>query len=65
MKNLGIGTWIHRRRVKSADAIAIVSGDTSVTYASLAERIDRLANALVAWGVAPGHRVAYLGPNAP
>jgi O-succinylbenzoate-CoA ligase len=65
MENSGIGSWLHRRRVKSADAVAIVSGDTRLTYAALAQRVDRLANALSAQGIRAGDRVAYLGPNAP
>src|SRR5262245_18368734 len=65
MENSGIGSWIHRRRVKSADAVAIVSGDTRLTYAALAERVDRLTNALWEQGIRAGDRVAYLGPNAP
>jgi fatty-acyl-CoA synthase len=64
MRNLGIGTWIHRRRVKSADSIAILDRDRSLRYDRLAERIDRLTNALYLRGVAAGHRVAYIGPNA-
>ena len=63
MRNLGIGTWIHRRRVKSADAVAIVDEEARITYAALAERIDRLANALAARGITHGDRVAYLGTN--
>lgn len=65
MRNLGIGTWIHRRRVKSGDAVAIVSEQTRLTYAGLADRIDRLGNALAGRGVGAGDRVAYLGTNTP
>jgi fatty-acyl-CoA synthase len=65
MENQGIGDWVHRRRVKSADAVALASGDLRVTYAALAGRIDRLASALSARGLVRGDRVAYLGPNAP
>jgi fatty-acyl-CoA synthase len=65
MENQGIGDWVHRRRVKSADAVALVSGDVRVSYASLAQRIDRLASALSSRGISHGDRVAYLGPNAP
>jgi len=65
MENQGVGDWVHRRRVKSADAVALVSGDARVTYAALAARIDRLASALTSRGIAKGDRVAYLGPNAP
>lgn len=38
-------------------AIALVDGDTSVTYRRLARRAGRLANALRELGVAPGDRV--------
>lgn len=65
MQNLGIGTWIRRRRVKSFGAPAIVTDEVSVTYDVLAERIDRLADALAGLGIRQGDRVAYLGPNAP
>jgi fatty-acyl-CoA synthase len=63
MRNLGIGTWIHRRRVKSAESIAISDGSRRLRYDMLAERVDRLTNALRARGVAGGDRVAYIGPN--
>ncbi|MEO8095087.1 MAG: AMP-binding protein, partial [Pseudolysinimonas sp.] len=65
MHNLGLGPWISRRRVKSVGKRAIIAGDLVRTYDELAERIDRLADALIARGVAPGDRVAYLGANAP
>jgi len=65
MENQGIGDWVHRRRVKSAGAPALVCGEVRRDYAELAERIDRLADALAARGVTRGDRVAYLGPNAP
>ncbi len=65
MRNKGTGGWIHRRRVKSAGAAALIDGEHVVTYDALAERIDRLANALAGGGVGPGDRVAYLGENHP
>ena len=64
MENLGIGTWIDRRRVKSADAIAVIDGDIQRTYADLADRIDRLASALADHGIGPGDRIAFLGHNS-
>ena len=64
MENEGIGTWIHRRRVKSADAVAVIDGATRRTYAELAERIDRLSAALAARGIRKGDRLAYLGHNS-
>jgi len=65
MHNQGLGSWIHRRRVKSADQTALISGDDRLSYAELAARIDRLANALDARGIRSGDRVAYLGDNHP
>lgn len=45
------------------DRTAFIFGDTSVTYAEFARRTTRLAHQLRGSGVAPGDRVAYLGPN--
>src|ERR671933_1225078 len=42
---------------------AVVCGGVALSYAAFAERAARLAGALRAAGVAPGDRVAYLGPN--
>ncbi|MDQ3225752.1 MAG: AMP-binding protein, partial [Chloroflexota bacterium] len=44
---------------------AVVYGDRSWTYPELAERVNRLASALVAAGIARGDRVAVLVPNIP
>ena len=44
---------------------AIVYGERSWTYPELEARVDRLASALRAAGVAQGDRVAYLVPNIP
>lgn len=65
MRNEGLGTWISRRRVKSAGDIALVHGDRMLRYEELADRIDRFASALAERGVAKGDRVAYLGDNHP
>ncbi len=42
---------------------AVVCGEVTLSYAAFAERAARLAGALRAAGLAPGDRVAYLGPN--
>ena len=42
-------------------AVAIQCGDRTVTYNELDSRSDAAANLLMALGVAPGGRVAYLG----
>jgi fatty-acyl-CoA synthase len=61
----GIGSWIHRHRLRWADKTAIISEEGQITYTDLAARIDRLANALSDRGVQRGDRVAYLGENHP
>ncbi len=65
MDHAGIGTWIHRRRRKSAGRTAVISKYGELSYPDLAERIDRLASALTARGVDQGDRVAYIGDNHP
>ncbi|MEA5455609.1 o-succinylbenzoate--CoA ligase [Sinomonas sp. JGH33] len=65
MYNNGVGSWLERRRPKSGPKPALISGEQIVSYAELAERTDRLANALRRRGVARGDRVAYLGENDP
>lgn len=44
------------------DATAAVDGDTRLTYAELAERVDKIARALIAAGIEPGDRVATMVP---
>lgn len=63
MLNKGFGNWIHRRRIKSAQQVAVIHADTSLSYAQLAERIDKLTNALILQGITRGSRVAFLGAN--
>ncbi|MBT8159593.1 MULTISPECIES: o-succinylbenzoate--CoA ligase [Arthrobacter] len=63
MDNNGVGSWLRRRRPKSGPKPALVCADRAVSYAELADRADRLANALRARGVAKRDRVAYLGEN--
>lgn len=65
MNNNGVGSWLHRRRIKSGTKTAVISGEQTLSYADLADRTDRLANALKDRGVAKGDRVAYLGENHP
>lgn len=63
MHNQGLGGWIHKRRIKSQHHAAVIEGEKSLSYAQLATRIDKLANALRQLGVDKGSRVAYLGNN--
>jgi fatty-acyl-CoA synthase len=61
----GIGRWVDRRAQLTPERPALVHGDTSWTYAELAVRVRRLANALRAQGVGRGDRVGWLGANHP
>ena len=47
------------------DRPAVVADGAALTYAELADRANRLANALAAEGVGPGDRVAVMDVNAP
>lgn len=59
---------IHDLLAGHADAIpgaeAAVDGETRLTYAELAARVDAIARALIASGVQPGDRVAIMTPPA-
>lgn len=65
MRNEGVGSWLARRLRLAPGRIAVVHDDNQFTYAELAERAWRLADALRSMGVSRGDRVAYLGPNHP
>ena len=65
MDNNGVGSWLQRRRRKSGAKAALLSVAGPLSYEELADRADRLANALRDRGVAKGDRVAYLGENHP
>jgi fatty-acyl-CoA synthase len=65
MYNNGVGAWLHRRRPKTGQAVALVAGERRISYAELSDRADRLAQALRSRGVQAGDRVAYLGENDP
>ena len=62
----GIGAWPRRRARKTPDRVAVVSQGREISYRELNARVARLAWVLYhRFGVRRGHRVAYLGPNAP
>lgn len=46
------------------DKPAVICGDVRHTYAQLAERVHRLADAMAAAGVGSGERVLWLGQNS-
>ncbi|WP_417234165.1 o-succinylbenzoate--CoA ligase [Arthrobacter sp.] len=65
MRNAGLGPWIRKRRVKSGNKPAVIHAGRELGYADIADRVDRLAGALQARGIASGDRIAYLGNNHP
>ena len=59
----GLGSWPARRARISPDGVALRQYGRALSYAELAERVERLADWLAPRGVGPGDRVAYLGAN--
>ncbi|MEV5576184.1 amino acid adenylation domain-containing protein [Spirillospora sp. NPDC052269] len=53
------------RAARTPDAIALVSGDETLTYAELNGRANRLAHELAARGIGPEDRVALVLPRTP
>ena len=56
---------IRRHAAQRPGSVAIRDGDRELTYGALDERSNRLAEALLARGVTPGTRVAYLDRSSP
>ena len=56
-------SFLERSAAVFGDRVAVVDGSTRRTYADLSVRSRRLAGLLHSLGVAPGDRVAVLGPN--
>ena len=54
---------IREARTRFGALEGIVDGDVRLSFAELADEIDRAARALIASGVAPGDRVAIWAPN--
>jgi fatty-acyl-CoA synthase len=57
--------FLRRSAYVFPDKVAVVHGERRITYRELDERVNRLASALVAEGIEPGERVAFLAPNIP
>lgn len=47
------------------DVVAFTFGEEEISFAALNEGANRVANGLLARGIAPGDRVAFLGKNHP
>jgi fatty-acyl-CoA synthase len=56
--------WIHAHAARHGDAPALRGGDAVLGWATFARRIDAVAAALAAAGVASGAVVAWLGLNS-
>ncbi|RAY12790.1 fatty-acid--CoA ligase [Actinomadura craniellae] len=56
---------LRRRAAATPDLPAVVERDRTTTFAELDARSSQVAQALLADGVGPGDRVAYIGANAP
>jgi long-chain acyl-CoA synthetase len=62
---LRVADVVREHAAARGDRVAIRYDDRALTYAELNERSNRLAQALLAGGVAEGSRVAYLDRTAP
>lgn len=60
-----IDDLLERVLATTPDRLAVVAGDTRLTYRAFGERVERLGSALQALGVQPGDRVAILDKNGP
>jgi fatty-acyl-CoA synthase len=59
----GIGSWVKKRAVLSADREAVVDGDRRLSYLELNQRVNRLAIALQRLGLKHGDRCGILAYN--
>jgi HIP---CoA ligase len=59
-----IAGMVRQQAVRLASSPAIVDGAEELSYAELAQAMERVACGLIALGVAPGDRVAVWGPNS-
>ncbi|HKJ58470.1 MAG TPA: AMP-binding protein, partial [Halobacteriales archaeon] len=66
-KRLNVADELVDRHLREGrgDNVAIKFGDERITYAELAERVNRAGNALADLGVEPGDRVLIRFPNRP
>ena len=63
---MDLSDWISRRADFTPEKPAILFEGGAISYAALADQIDRFSQVLGAeLGVKPGDRVAYLGLNSP
>ncbi|MCE2511399.1 MAG: FadD3 family acyl-CoA ligase [Acidimicrobiia bacterium] len=58
-----IPALVDEAAARFGDTEGLVDGDLRLRFAELRDRVDRMAAALGAWGLAPGDRVGLWGPN--
>jgi fatty-acyl-CoA synthase len=58
-------TFIERAASVYPNHTAVIHGDLRFTWRDTHQRVQRLASALTAWGVATGDTVAVMAPNIP
>jgi fatty-acyl-CoA synthase len=58
-------SFLRRSAYVFPDKVAVVHGERRYTYRQFDERVNWVASALVAAGIEPGDRVAFLAPNIP
>jgi acyl-CoA synthetase (AMP-forming)/AMP-acid ligase II len=62
---LSVADVIRRRAAATPDLTAMIEPGRTTTFADLDRRSNQVAQALIARGVAPGDRVAFIGANSP
>ncbi len=60
---MNLGTYFDRATRQHGDKVAIIDGDTVLSFRELGRRATRLANVLISSGVEKGQRAAILMPN--
>ena len=63
LHSLTLGDVLREHRRSYPQRTALVCGDHRSTFPEMDDRVNRLANALLAQGVGPGDRILWLGQN--
>ncbi|MDY6808630.1 MAG: acyl-CoA synthetase [Actinomycetota bacterium] len=59
----GLGDLLRRTALRVPDKVAVINGDTTLTFADFDRAVNRCANALSSRGVVKGDRVALISHN--
>ena len=60
---MNVGSLLPRHAFYRGDHLALVCGETRLTYAELGARVNRLANAFLSLGLTKGDKIAVVMPN--